>query len=104
MNLRAAALAATLIAGAAQAADVEIENYAFAPAKLTVKAGTKVVFVNRDQVPHSVVGSLGGQEIFRSPEQIDEDETYAVVLAAPGEVAFACGLHSSMRGVITVTP
>jgi plastocyanin len=44
-----------------RAADMEvnIDNFAFTPKELTVKAGTTIVFRNRDDIPHSVVGSTG---------------------------------------------
>jgi plastocyanin len=100
----AAAFAATLASSAASGADIEIRNFGFAPTELAVTAGTRIVFVNRDQVPHSVIGSAGSREMFRSAEQIDEDEAFAVVVSEPGSIEFRCGLHSHMRGVIKVTP
>ena len=39
--------------------EVDIDNFAFTPKELTVKAGTTIVFRNRDDIPHSVVGSKG---------------------------------------------
>lgn len=41
----------------AEDAIVKIENFAFTPDVLTVKVGTQVVFVNEDDIPHSVVES-----------------------------------------------
>jgi plastocyanin len=41
--------------------------------------------------------------VFRSQEHIDEDETYSVRLLTPGEIEFHCGVHSTMKGKITVT-
>jgi len=87
---------------AAETVAVEIAGFAFDPPSVTVKQGTRVVFVNRDQVPHSVVGRLGDQEIFRSPEQIDTDESFSVIAKASGEVALVCGLHSRITGKIDV--
>ena len=86
------------------AAEVRIENFAFAPVRLTVRAGETIVFVNHDQTPHSMIGAMGKEEIFHSPEQVDEDETFDVTLTRLGEVAFRCGLHSHMSGTITVIP
>lgn len=102
-----AALAACIVASEARAegaARVEIENFAFDPPELTVKAGDRIVFVNRDQVPHSVVGFRGGEELFRSREQIDTDESFSVVMDAPGEITLGCGLHARIRGIIIVIP
>ncbi len=89
---------------AAEISDIAIENFAFDPPLLTVKIGTKILFVNRDQVPHSVVGFRDGKETFRSPEQIDTDETYAVTADKPGENELHCGLHARIVGRILVTP
>lgn len=83
---------------------VAIENFAFDPPLLEIRAGTKVQFVNRDQAPHSVVGLRDGEEIFRSPEQIDTDEVYSLVLDRPGDIAIVCGLHARISGKIVVTP
>ena len=83
---------------------IAIENFAFDPPLLTVKIGTKILFANRDQVPHSVVGFRDGKETFRSPEQIDTDETYAVIADKPGEIELRCGLHARIVGRILVKP
>jgi plastocyanin len=52
-----AALVVSFAAGPvrAQEATVRIDNLAFAPAATTVRAGTKVLLVNRDDSPHLVV-------------------------------------------------
>jgi len=102
-----AALAACIASSQARAEGstrVEIENFAFDPPALTVKTGDRVVFVNRDQVPHSVVGTRGGEELFRSSEQISTDESFSVVMDAPGEITLGCGLHARINGKIVVTP
>src|SRR5690348_11535731 len=36
---------------------VVIDNFAFRPAKLTIAAGTKVTWVNRDDVPHTATST-----------------------------------------------
>jgi plastocyanin len=48
------ALAATAPAWAADTM-VMIHNFAFSPQRLTVKAGTTVVWENADDIPHTVV-------------------------------------------------
>lgn len=100
----ASLLALSLSLGPGLAAEVRIENFAFAPVHLTARAGETVVFVNHDQAPHSIIGAMGKDEIFHSPEHVDEDESFDVTLTRPGEVAFRCGLHSHMSGTITVIP
>ncbi len=81
-----------------------IEKFAFAPPTLTVSVGERVSFVNHDELPHSVVGLRDETEIFRSNEQMDQDEAYSVVMDRPGDIVIRCGLHASMTAKIVVEP
>ena len=63
--------------------EVNIDNFAFTPKELTVKAGTTVVFRNRDDIPHSVVGSEGE---FHS-KALDTDDTFEFTFAKAGTYA-----------------
>ncbi len=98
-----AALAPALVAKpsfAAGEANVAIDNFAFTPAEVTVKAGTKVVFVNHDDIPHNIVGETIK---FRS-KALDTDDSFSFVFDKPGEFVYFCGLHPMMKGKVTVTP
>ena len=79
---------------------VAIEDFAFIPAQLSVKAGTKVIFVNHDEVSHSVAGL---KSEFRSPV-LKKGESFAITLEKLGEIDYFCGLHGNMRGKITIAP
>jgi plastocyanin len=81
-------------------AKVGIDNFAFSPPVLTIKAGTTVVFENHDDIPHLVVDVDGK---FRS-KALDTNDRYSVTFDKPGEVAYFCGLHPHMKGKIIVTP
>ncbi|HXN88562.1 MAG TPA: cupredoxin family copper-binding protein [Methylocella sp.] len=80
--------------------EVNIDNFAFTPKELTVKAGTTIVFRNRDDIPHSVVGSTGE---FHS-KALDTDDSFSFTFAKAGSYAYSCGLHPRMWGRIVVTP
>ena len=82
---------------------MSIEDLSFVPAQLSVTVGTTVVFVNRDRLPHSVVGALGEKEQFHSDGQLELDESFAVVLEEPGLIEVSCGIHSRMRARLIVT-
>jgi plastocyanin len=84
---------------AAQAADfeVKIDNFTFAPQKVTVKAGTTVTWINEDDIPHTVV-STGH---FRS-KALDTDDKFSFTFTTPGSYEYFCGLHPHMTGTITV--
>ena len=85
-----------------RAADMEvnIDNFAFTPKELTVKAGTTIVFHNRDDISHSVVGSTGE---FHS-KALDTDDSFSFTFAKAGTYDYSCGLHPRMQGRIVVTP
>jgi plastocyanin len=80
--------------------EVNIDNFAFTPKELAVKAGTTVVFRNHDDIPHSVVGSEGE---FHS-KALDTDDSFSFTFAKAGTYAYSCGLHPRMQGKIVVTP
>lgn len=85
---------------AAKDVTVKIDNFTFSPEVLTIERGTRVIFENHDDIPHSVVG-VGGK--FKSPP-LDTDENFSVTFAEPGEIAYFCGLHPHMTGKIVVNP
>jgi plastocyanin len=84
-------------AGAA-ANQVVIENFSFAPATLTVKAGTKVTWINRDDVPHTVNEN---DKRFKSGP-MDTDDQFSYTFSAPGTFSYFCALHPKMTGQIIV--
>ncbi|MGX9673230.1 cupredoxin domain-containing protein [Mycobacterium sp. HM-7] len=77
---------------------VNIDNFAFAPAELTVPAGTTVTWTNHDEDPHNVVAE-GGQ--FRSPT-MGSGATFSYVFATPGTFTYVCGIHPFMHGTVVV--
>ncbi|MFO1134443.1 MAG: cupredoxin family copper-binding protein [Rhodoblastus sp.] len=96
------ALGSLALAPAARAdnATVTIDNFAFTPDTLTIKPGTKVVFANHDDIPHSIVAAHGE---FRS-KALDTDDKFEFTFATAGEYAYFCGLHPHMKGKIVVAP
>ena len=80
--------------------EVNIDNFAFTPKELTVKAGTAIVFRNRDDIPHSVVGTKGE---FHS-KALDTDDSFSFTFTKAGTYDYTCGLHPKMQGGIVVTP
>ena len=97
-----AALAATtlLSSGTARAEDamVKISDFQFAPARLTVKAGTTVTWRNNDDIPHAVTSTT---RAFKS-KALDTDDSYSFTFASAGTFDYFCGLHPHMQGKVTV--
>ena len=79
--------------------EVGIDNFNFTPPLLRVKAGTRITFVNNDDVPHLVVNTTGR---FRPSPVLDTDQRYAVTLAAKGRYDYFCSLHPKMQGTVLV--
>ena len=87
-----------VVAAAARPATVNIDNFAFAPATLTVTAGTTVTWKNEDDSPHRI-GDKNGT--FKSAA-LDTDDTFSHTFAAPGEYPYICTIHPYMVGKIVV--
>jgi len=93
-----AASAAVSQAAAAGASAITIQNFAFAPASLTVKAGTTVTWTNNDSPTHSVKWADGAA----GSSPLTTGSSYTRTFATPGTYAYVCGIHASMHGTIVV--
>ena len=100
-GLLALGLLAPLAAGAEPAGtattEVKIDNFTFAPQRVTVKAGTTVTWINEDDIPHTVV-STGH---FRS-KALDTDDKFSFTFTTAGTYEYFCSLHPHMTGTIVV--
>ncbi len=79
---------------------IEIKDYQYGPANLTIPTGTKVTWINRDEVPHTVTEP---NKAFGSGA-LDTDENFSTTFNEPGTYKYYCKLHPNMTGTITVTP
>lgn len=96
----AVAVAMPLLVLPAKAEDmtIKIDNFVFSPQILTIKAGTKVTWVNEDDIPHTVASTTQG---LRS-KALDTGDTYSFTFTTPGTYKYFCGLHPHMTGSIVV--
>jgi plastocyanin len=98
----AATLAAVAMfaAQSAQAADTEvnIDQFAFLPQRITVKAGTSVIWINDDDVPHTVASS---SKLLKS-KTLDTKDKFSFTFTTPGTYEYFCSLHPHMTGAIVV--
>ncbi|MCW2513248.1 MAG: amicyanin [Mycobacterium sp.] len=79
---------------------VNIAGFAFAPATLTVTAGTTVTWTNKDEDPHTVVAGNGA---FRS-QALGSGGVYSFTFPAAGTFDYICSIHPFMHGTVVVTP
>lgn len=93
---------ATMAPAAGWAADptVTIDNFTFAPEALTVHAGTRVTWINRDDIPHTIVSSDGPLS-FKSPP-LDTDDKFSFQFDRAGVYHYFCSIHPMMTATITV--
>jgi len=82
---------------AAETAAVKIGNFTFGPQELKVKSGTTVIWVNEDDIPHTVVSPNN----FRS-KPLDSNDTFSFTFTTPGTYKYFCSLHPHMTGTIVV--
>jgi plastocyanin len=86
-------------AGAGSAKAVTIQDYAYAPASITVPEGTTITFTNRDSTPHTATSKKPGA--FESGS-IDTGKSGKVTLDEAGTFAYYCVFHPFMKGTIVV--
>jgi plastocyanin len=87
--------------GAAQASvdhQISIDNFTFSPQMLNVPIGTTVTWINRDDVPHTVVDD---DKRFKSAA-LDTDDKFSFTFTTAGEYPYFCGIHTHMTGKIVV--
>ena len=93
------ALLARRRAAAGATAEVTISGMAFAPAALTVAAGTVVRWTNQDGAPHTATFRSAGMETPR----LGRGESAELTFATAGTYDYICAVHPSMRGQVIVT-
>jgi plastocyanin len=82
----------------ASTAEVKIDNFSFGPAAITVPVGTTVTWINRDDIPHTVVST---EKVFKS-KVLDTDEKFSFTFTKPGEYPYFCSIHPKMTGKVVV--
>ena len=77
---------------------VEIRNFSFQPAKLTVSTGTTVVWRNDDPSTHTATGDGGSFDVGR----IDPGATRSHTFQQAGTFAYHCAIHQYMTATVVV--
>ena len=85
-------------AAAGEVAQASIDNFAFTPKEMTVKAGATVLWTNKDDIPHTVTSDSNA---FAS-SVLDSNQNFQFTFANAGKFTYFCRLHPKMTGVITV--
>jgi|SRR5580700_4261975 plastocyanin len=83
---------------AASTAEVKIDNFVFGPAAIIVPVGATVTWINRDDIPHTVVST---EKVFKS-KVLDTDEKFSYTFTKAGEYPYFCSIHPKMTGKVVV--
>ena len=83
---------------AAGNAEIKIDNFSFGPQNITVAIGTTVTWINRDDIPHTVVSTDG---VFKSKVR-DTDEKFSYTFTKAGTFPYFCSVHPKMTGQVVV--
>ena len=84
----------------AEDATTKIDNFTFVPARLTVKAGTRVTWRNEDDIPHTVTSVT---QLFKS-RALDTDDSFSFAFTQPSTYEYFCSLHPRMTATVVVEP
>ena len=80
--------------------EVKIDNFSFGPTTLTIPVGTAVTWINRDDIPHTVV-STDEPKVFKS-KVLDTDEKFSFTFTKAGTYPYFCSIHPKMTGKVMV--
>lgn len=77
---------------------IVIENMTFTPAELTVQAGDKITWMNKDLVPHTVTAI---NKKFDS-KMIEPGKNWSYHARHKGSIPYKCSFHPSMSAKLIV--
>ncbi len=80
----------------AQPVAIEITNFAFVPATVTIQKGTNVVWTQKDSASHTVKGTG-----FDSGP-LSQGQTFSHTFNEAGTFNYVCSIHPTMEGTIIV--
>lgn len=83
---------------AVRAAKVEIVEFAYDPDPVTIEAGGKVIWINRDSAPHTATADDGSFDT----GTLEEGKLKSESFKEPGTHPYFCEIHPTMRGTVEV--
>ncbi len=75
-----------------------IAKFAYGPKEITIAPGTKVVWTNHDETPHTVTSN---DKSFAS-KGLDTDDKFEHTFSSEGDFSYICTVHPFMTGVVRV--
>ena len=78
---------------------VNIKNFVFDPATISVKPGTRITWVNNDSVPHTVTSDSGS---LLNSGTLAPGQSFSFSFSSVTSVNYHCALHPAMKGTVIV--
>ena len=82
----------------ARTAEITIDNFTFEPKETKVAVGTTVTWINRDDIPHTVVST---DKEFKS-KVLDTGDKFSFTFTKAGTFPYFCSIHPKMTGTVVV--
>ncbi len=83
---------------AARSEKVEIVEFTYDPDPVTIEAGGKVTWINRDTAPHTATADDGSFDT----GTIENGKLKSESFKQPGTYAYFCEIHPTMKGTVEV--
>lgn len=80
---------------------VEIKGFDFTQKKITVKKGTKVIWINKDDAKHDITPDSPSPD-FTTSELFGKGESYSFTFNKVGTYAYHCSPHPYMKAMVEV--
>jgi plastocyanin len=77
---------------------INISEFKFDPATITVPIGTSVTWTNQDSADHTVVADDGSWK----SESLAKGATFSYTFTNAGTFTYICSIHPTMKGTIIV--
>ncbi len=78
---------------------IEINGFAFSLEELKINQGETVVWMNKDNVKHSIISDMGNE---LKSELFSTSETFSHTFNSKGTFDYHCGAHPNMKAKIIV--
>ena len=79
---------------------IDISNFAFNPASLSLKVGDSVTWTNKDSASHTVTSDSGSE---LGSNALSNGQSYSHTFNTPGTYSYHCTIHPMMTGTISVS-
>ena len=84
---------------AAGSETIDISNFAYSPASVTVRVGTTITFTNEESVEHTATSNIEG--LFATGT-LDKGQSVRLKMNKVGTFSYHCSFHAFMHGTIKV--